>query len=299
MIAPNNREPRPTTLAWVAAAVGPDYRVTSCRRLAGGITSSVHAVGVTSGRDVRRLVVKRWVNEDTSESEALLDREADLLCRLEGTGLAVPRFIARSRPEETDGHPILVMTRVAGHVHLAPRDRSRWIGQMAATLTQIHALDIDAPSSPRWTASADVVAPGWSKRDQLWKRASVLMSEPAPERTSFIHGDYQHFNVLWSREVLTAVVDWTFGGLGHPDRDVGHCRLNLAVLFAPEWAQEFRCAYEAEAGRTVEPWWDVYEITRYSEHWPLTIPIQVANRVHVDLEGMNDRVERLLTTALP
>ena len=254
---------------------------------------------VTSGRDIHHVVVKRWVDETPSESEARIDREADLLRRLDGAGLAAPRFIARSRPEETDGHPVLVMTRVPGHVHLTPRDPSRWIGQMATTLARIHALDLDAPVSTPWTSTPDFVRPEWSRRPQLWEEAGSLLSGPAPMHRSFIHGDYQHFNLLWSREVLTGVIDWTLGGIGHPDRDVGHCRLNLALLFAPDWAQQFRSAYEAEAGRTVDPWWDLYEITRYSEHWPLTIPIQVANRAPVDLEGMNDRVEQLLVAAMP
>jgi len=70
-------------------------------------------------------------------------------------------------------------------------------------------------------------------------------------------------------------------------------------LFSPDWANELRSAYEAEAGRTTEPWWDIYEITRYSEHWPRTIPTQVATRVHVHIQGMDGRVEQLLVDALP
>ena len=79
---------------------------------------------------------------------------------------------------------------------------------------------------------------------------------PAPTKTTFVHGDYQHFNLLWSRGSLTGVVDWTLAGRGHPDRDVGHCRLNLGVLFTPEWASTFRDAYEEEADRRVDPWWE-------------------------------------------
>lgn len=299
MIEPYRRSPPLATLAWVAARFGPGSRVVSCRRLAGGITSSVHALRVTSSAEVHSVVLKRWVNGAAESSMAPVDREAELLRLLEGNGLPSPRFIACSRPEETDGHAVLLMTRVPGRVHLSPRDPTAWIGQMAATLARIHALQVDAPVSPPWTATPDFELPGWSENPRAWNDASLLLSHPVPEATSFIHGDYQHFNLLWSADVLTGVIDWTLGGIGHPDRDVGHCRLNLAVLFSAHWAELFRSAYEAEAGRSVEPWWDIYEITRYSEHWPRTIPIQVANRVQVDIDGMNGRVEELLAAALP
>ncbi len=31
---------------------------------------------------------------------------------------------------------------------------------------------------------------------------------------------------------------------------MGHCRLNLAVLYSANWAERFRLAYEAETGMT-------------------------------------------------
>lgn len=299
MVDQHRRSPPQATLAWVAAIFGPDARVISCRRLAGGITSSVHALRVTSRDEVHSVVIKRWVYEEADRSQQRVHREAEVLRRLEGSGLPVPRLLACSRPEETDGHAALLMTRVPGTMCLAPQDPTLWIGRMAATLASVHALELDVPVSRPWTASPDFELPAGSTYRHAWRDARSLLLSPAPDRVGFIHGDFQHFNLLWSREVLTGIIDWTLGGLGHPDRDVGHCRLNLAVLFSPAWANEFRRAYEAEAGRSVEPWWDVYEITRYSQEWPRTIPTQVAGRVHVDIPGMDDRVEQLLVDALP
>ena len=115
---------------------------------------------------------------------------------------------------------------------------------------------------------------------------------------SFAHGDYQHFNVLWSRGRLSALVDWSSAGIAHPDVDVGHCRLNLAVLHSAEVAERFRHAYEAEAGRRVEPWWDVHQLLAYDDSWQDFIPVQVAGRAPVDVRGMTGRVEELLAMAL-
>jgi aminoglycoside phosphotransferase (APT) family kinase protein len=133
---------------------------------------------------------------------------------------------------------------------------------------------------------------------ELWRAAKDRLSTPAPVGQAFIHGDYQHFNLLWTRRHLTGIVDWTWAGLGHADRDVGHCRLNLAVLFSAEWAQEFSAAYEAESGRAIEPWWDLFEICLYSDAWPRFIPTQVSGRAPVDTSGMTERVEILLAESL-
>jgi aminoglycoside phosphotransferase (APT) family kinase protein len=111
------------------------------------------------------------------------------------------------------------------------------------------------------------------------------------------HGDYQHFNLLWSRERLTGIVDWSGIWLGPPEVDVCHCRLNLAVLYSAEVAEEFRAIYEAEAGRAVDPWHDVHRLGVYGKEWPRFIPIQVHGRAPVR-RGMTARVEDLLRRAL-
>ena len=73
--------------------------------------------------------------------------------------------------------------------------------------------------------------------------------------------------MLWSRGRLTGLVDWGFAGPGHPDADVAHCRLNLAVHFSTDVAERFRAPYEAEGGRRVEPWWDLRGLTSYGQDW--------------------------------
>lgn len=295
----SNRRPSPSaTLEWVASRFGRDARVVSAGRLAGGIRSSVHDLKVVCNGAVHRVVLKRWLDGLPGQPNPLIDREALMLRCLEGSGLSAPALIAASQPEETDGTPVLLMTRVPGRVWLSPRDPGDWIRQMATTLARIHASGIGAPISQTWTETPDFVFPAWSQRPGVWEEARRLLNGPAPTATTFIHGDFQHFNLLWTRGLLTGVVDWTLAGIGHPDRDVGHCRLNLAVLFAPEQARMFRDSYEAEAGRRVDPWWDVYEITRYGGHMPREIPIQVAGRIPVDVPGMNIRVEELLLDAL-
>ena len=93
-------------------------------------------------------------------------------------------------------------------------------------------------------------------------------------------------------------MDWTRSCTGPADFDAGHCRLNLAVLFGADWAERFRLAYEAEAGRAVHPWWDLYALTAYSDKCRQFIPVQVAGRALVDTAGMTSRAEDLLEATL-
>lgn len=63
-----------------------------------------------------------------------------------------------------------------------------------------------------------------------------------------VHGDYQHFNVLWCDDRLSGVVDWPNAATGNRGSDVGHCRLNLAVLFDARTAGDYLVMYERAAG---------------------------------------------------
>jgi aminoglycoside phosphotransferase (APT) family kinase protein len=74
----------------------------------------------------------------------------------------------------------------------------------------------------------------------------------------FVHGDFQHFNLVWSREPLRGIVDWTCSDLGVPKRDVGHRRLNLAILWRADGAENVRRCYEAEAGPRTDAYWDLH-----------------------------------------
>jgi aminoglycoside phosphotransferase (APT) family kinase protein len=292
------RKPSEATLAWVAREVGPSARVVTWRRLTGGIASSVHQLCVVDAESgTHRLVLKRWPGEGRAGALAEFERETTALVALERTDLPAPRVVASS-PEAADGSPAVLMTRVRGHVDLSPREPRRWLGQMAATLARIHAVQVEVPATPPWRAERPAAVPVWSTRPELWEEAGRILARPAPLESCFIHGDYQHFNLLWARGRLSGVVDWAWAGHGHPARDVGHCRLNLAVLYSVDLANQFTSAYEAVAGRKVDLWWDLHEIFRYSDDWPRFIPIQVAHRAPIDIEGMNQRVEQLLAERL-
>lgn len=266
----------------------------------GGITSSVHRLSLRlPGGTAMQVVLKRFTDPTWRDAPALVQNEAAALTAVEATSVPAPRLLGTS-PDgaDTDGAPSLLMSRAPGRVWLTPHDLDVWIRQLATVLPSVHTGTADVwTHQPRDLDALTV--PGSARRPEVWTAAKrVIVTERPPGDAVFVHGDYQHFNVLWSRGRLSALVDWSASRIAPPDLDVGHCRLNLAVLYSAEIAERFRHAYESEAGRRVEPWWDVHQLLAYSDSWQDFIPVQVAGRAAVDVRGMTGRVEELLAVAL-
>lgn len=279
-----DRTPRPSPsaaqLAWVERIAGSGARVTGGRRLAGGIASSVHRLSLRlPDGSSRRVVLKRYTDADWGDTQAIVGNEAAALAAAEAARVPAPRLLGAS-PDgvDTDGVPSLLMTLAPGRVWLAPHDLDDWIRQLATVVPSLH-----RPMGGAWQGqpgAVDVQTPPSSvRRPALWAAARrVIASRPPPSEAVLVHGDYQHFNVLWSRSRLSAIVDWSSSRMAAPDLDVGHCRLNLAVLYSVEVAERFRRAYESEAGRRVDPWWDIHQLLAYDDSWMDFIPVQVAGR---------------------
>jgi aminoglycoside phosphotransferase (APT) family kinase protein len=296
---PDPRPPAPL-LAWVEQTLGRGARVAGWTRLTGGLTSIVHLLTVEgSGR--REEYVLRWWVPDREEEDSMaraVPQETAVLTKLEGSGIPAPRVIG-STTDTALGGPAVLMTRVPGTLHLMPRDRERWLREMAQMLARIHALALDGKPFESWLDRSELSPPPDASRADVWREAIALVAdERAPARTCFLHRDYQHFNMLWSRERLTGVVDWSEACIGPPEVDVGHCRLNLTVLFSAGVADRFRAIYEAESGHRVDAWWDVHALLSYGPSWKQFLPIQIDGRAPLDVEGMTGRMEEVLERAL-
>jgi aminoglycoside phosphotransferase (APT) family kinase protein len=296
-------------LRWVERVIGPGARVVRSAWLHGGITAAIHAVEVVDRDDARHdVVLRRWlpadsaVDLDAHEAALLVEREAHALRALEerAPDVPAPRLLAHDPTGSVAGTFAVLMTRVPGQVDLTPADPESWLRQLAATLARIHALAIEAQPFELWYDPERASGPPDARDRGVWRRArAVARASPGPDdEQTFIHRDYQHFNVLWQDGRLSGVVDWTNAATGPPALDVGHCRLNLAVLFSAEWAERFRVAYEAEAGRAIDPRWDITALLSFGPEWPRTIPAQVAGRAPFDAAGAVDRVEATLAAAL-
>jgi aminoglycoside phosphotransferase (APT) family kinase protein len=260
----------------------------------------VHAVQIVDrSGELRDYVLRRWALPGFPEGTAEVRREADVLTGLAADDLPAPRLVAIDPEPETCSYPALLMTRLPGRMLLRPADPDDWLRQLARMLPRIHAAKLTAPPAELWVDPADPTIPDWSSDDAMWQAAFDLFHSPAPAgEECFIHRDYQQFNLLWTEQTLTGVVDWAQSSYGSPDIDVAHCRLNLTVVYSAQFAARFLERYEASAGRRVEPWWDVAGLLVYLPGWDEFLQRQAGRRLTIDFAGMHERVETTLRAAL-
>jgi aminoglycoside phosphotransferase (APT) family kinase protein len=287
-------------LRWVANSIDPGATVTSVRRLTGGISSAMHAISVVDARGHHhRCVLRRWVDGLAHEGPGYVERESRVLEGLERTDIPAPRLLAVDPNGDACEDPALLMSYRDGHVELTPRDPDDWLHQIASMLVRIHHAGIEAPAAQSWLDRGKLIVPEWSTRPDLWREAFAVMEEsPAVSASCFIHHDYQQFNLLWRDERLMSVVDWVWGSTGSPGIDVAHIRLNFSVLYSSELAARFLNLYESMSGMVVERWWDVAGLLIYLPGWGGFLQQQAGRRLKVDFEGMHERVEATLYSAL-
>ena len=297
------RRKRPEALAWVEQTLGRGARVVATRRLTGGLTSLVHELTIARNGRRSRYVLRSWAPDNEHRDWILrtVAAEAAVLTALERSDVPAPRLVA-STSDVTAGGPALLMTRVPGRVFLMPRDRDHWLRQMAGMLARIHEVNVTGATGAAfesWLDAGRLTPPPDASHIDIWREAFAVVAEPrSATDTCFIHRDYQHFNLLWSRERLTGVVDWSGAGVGPPDIDVGHCRLNLTLLFSVQVAERFRELYEQASGRVVDPYWDLHALLSYGPDWKHFLPLQIDGRAPLEVEGMTRRMEEVLRLAL-
>ena len=104
--------------------------------------------------------------------------------------------------------------------------------------------------------------------------------------------------MLWQGDRLSGVVDWPNAATGNRGSDVGHCRLNLAVLFDSRTAEDYLVMYERAAGVRVDRRGDLRALLCFDPGWQRFIPRQVAGRAPLDLPGMPGRVAEVIRHTL-
>lgn len=287
--------PTAEILQWVARQVHARARVTAVASLPGGITADMDRVTVDSPAGLTDVVLRRWPGEDWAEG--LVTREASALAAVRGRGAPAPQFLAMDEDGAETGVRCTLTSALTGQPDLSPADMRSWLGQLAATQAAIHAVP-DHPRA-RWDGWYDEGAPlDWLADRGLRDAACEAASGPLAAEKVLVHGDYQHFNVLWRDGRLSGVVDWPHAATGNRGSDVGHCRLNLAVLFDTKTAGDYLVMYERAAGVRVDRRADLRALLCFDLGWQRFVPRQVAGRAPLDLAGMPDRVAATIRSAL-
>jgi len=184
-------------------------------------------------------------------------------------------------------------------MYLEAADRNKWLHRIATCLSEIHALEIETPPYTPWYDLNLLAPPPSTSRAQLWHRAiDIVRNELPVAELGFIHRDFQHFNLLWRHRTISGIVDWVFASTGPREIDVGHCRLNLALLFSADVAERFRLIYESESGRETDPRWDLAALIGYLTGRSHLVAQQAGRFAVVDQLGMNERIEETVRAAI-
>lgn len=290
----------PQALDWVLTACD-GTTIQATERLFGGLTAAMDRIVVRDrAGDERPVVLRRWTHPWPATDQAV-EREAAALRAVSGHDIGAPELIATDPKGEAAGVHSLLMSEVPGQVLLRPVDLDDWLDQLAERQVRIHQIPASlVAESPGWFSEDADIDYDWIDDPGLRREAlEAATSREGAEQQVLRHGDYQHFNVLWSGGGdLTGVVDWTEGGIGPRGNDVGHCRLNLAVLFSADAAEHYLDAYEATAGLLVDRNADLRGLLAWQPGWIDFIPAQVAGRADLDLGGMRGRVVETIRRAL-
>ena len=291
----------------MARQVHPLARVSAVVRLLGGITADMDRITVDSPDGTCEVVLRRWPDEDWTQG--LVAREAWALAAISGHGVPAPRLLAVDEDGAATGVRCTLTSALTGQPDLTPSDMPSWLGQLATTHAAIHAVPAWPLMPSEWSGDgASTPSPDrygtrfrsldWIADPGLREAAREAAAGPLVDEHVLIHGDYQHFNVLWREGRLTGVVDWPDAATGNRGSDVGHCRLNLAVLFDAATAGDYLVRYERAAGARIDRRADLRALLCFDREWLGFIPHQVDGRAPVDLAGMPGRVADAVRAAL-
>lgn len=262
------------TIRWVIDAVHPEATVISVQQLHGGISSLVHGISLNVNGEERSVVLRQFDNAEwVQDQPELAIQEAESLRRASRVvGVQTPTIVAYDETGSQCGAPAVLMTRLEGQVVLEPPDTALWLNGMAQALVKIHAVEAnDFPwSFAPYSEAGTLNTSAWSKVPDKWQAAADIVMGPRPLFVKrFIHRDYHPANVLWSGGEVSGVVDWVNGCIGPAGIDVGHCRVNLALLHDVRTADEFLSSYRKHAGGsfTYDPYWDLITLLDFA-YWP-------------------------------
>lgn len=246
--------------SWIEKKIGAP--VQSVKRLPGSTSSTLYEVEMAETTIVvRQIDNAEWLMEEPD----LIQHEAASLEKMATSGLFAPTLLALDETGEKSGLPSVLMTKVEGKVELLPADFEAWVDGLAKVLSDIHRIEVgDFPwKYEPYTKREDVQMPEWTNKLDVWQVAFERLQGTQPTfRETFIHRDFHPANVLWLDGKVSGVVDWPNACRGPAGIDVGHCRVNLALLYSVEVADLFLQAYVKYAGDsfTYDSYWDIVSV---------------------------------------
>lgn len=227
--------------AWFAEHVDGVSGHVSFTRIAGGRSNLTYRA--QDARGATWVLRRAPLGMGASRSHDVL-READVLTRLSGTPVRVPRVVGSTDDSDVTGAPFYVMEFVEGIILRDPatveasvpmEQRPAFAKSLVTTLAELHAVD---PREVGWAALAerdDYIARQLNRWSTNWAadrvrvlddigRAHDRLRERMPQQGApgIVHGDYRIDNCVYSPDGdIRAVLDWELTTVGDPLADLG------------------------------------------------------------------------------
>jgi aminoglycoside phosphotransferase (APT) family kinase protein len=298
----------PAVLAWAAAAVAADARVTRAVDLPQSHGNGPWRLDVETGGSQTQLVLHLGTADDKTESQRFTTQAAALRTAA-GHGVAAPRLVAAELDAESTGHLAMLQTVLPGSSRIpqhASPSRLRAIGRAAA---QIHAIPLEPtpalPARDRSIGDVDFAAltvPGPSAA--LFAAAREYLARarpPAAAASVFVHGDLWQGNMLFDGDRQTGTVDWDYAGAGPAGIDIGSLRCDIAVMYGLPAADEVLAGWQEQHGTPAADtsWWDLIAVTCSPPDLRLWLPnFHDQGRPDLDLATVTSRRDAFLAAAL-
>ena len=262
----DNTTPSPESLQSLLDIILPGAIFLAVHSLEGDFSNSTHLVDATmpDGSTVR-IVTRRYAvfgNYDRGEKAR---REFKTLQLLRSHGAPVPEPLYLDDDGTALGSPGIVTRYVPGTLMMSRPYPAEWAEIRAKTLADIHAIPINVLNTPflldanreaLWFLNSNHSIPDYvsthPKGMAVWQAMLAYLPKfikVAPP--ALVHIDYWAGNILWGKDVISAVVDWEEAAQGDSGIDVAYCELDMILSGESEAADRFLKTYEKEANKPV------------------------------------------------
>jgi aminoglycoside phosphotransferase (APT) family kinase protein len=230
----------PRVSRWLAEHIPGVSAPLTFTRIGEGQSNLTFRVGESGGR---LLVLRRPPLGEILASAHDVVREHRILTALHPAGFPVPRTLALCEDAGVTGAPFYVMEHIEGLVlsrvtageQIEPDVRARLARGIAATLAQLHAVDLDAVGLGDFRRPESLISRQLRRWQRQWEASktreladieevAAWLEARMPEEREVVllHGDYHLSNfVLGEDGSMRAVLDWELCTAGDPLADVG------------------------------------------------------------------------------
>ena len=282
----------------IVQTVAPGHRLISVKPVPGSFTNCSRILECrTPAGSYVRLVVKLLI-DDPDPARASADYHGLRIARKHG--IPAPEPLLLDETGSVLGMPGIVTAFVEGRQIADPEDPAAWAATLARLLVRIHDV---SPSARDRKHIFDGNALGlyflqgrWPEKmaghplsSDIYGAVRELQQTAEGSPAVFVHMDYWPGNVLWHKELVSAVLDWDAAGYGDRGLDVAYFRMNMYLRGIKEAADVFLGCYEAECGPVRNlGFWELAAAARALPNPVLWIP---ASRELGDSGATDDRAD--------